>query len=83
MPTKCCGPASSAISTLTLREEPNTVVVPREAIQIGQNGNFVFTVDDGVAHVPPVEVGRTQDGETVVAKGLTAARRSSSTARCC
>ena len=31
--------------------EPNTVVAPREAIQIGQSGNFVFTVSDGVAHV--------------------------------
>ncbi|MGO9770977.1 MAG: efflux RND transporter periplasmic adaptor subunit [Roseiarcus sp.] len=56
--------------TLTLRVEPNTVVVPREAVQIGQSGNFVFTVIDGAAHVQPVEVSRTQDGETVVTKGL-------------
>ena len=56
--------------TLTLRIEPNTIVVPREAIQIGQSGNFVFTVVDGAAHVQPVEVSRTQDGETVVTKGL-------------
>ena len=41
--------------TLTLRTEPNTVVVPREAIQIGQDGNFVFTIVDGAAHVQPVE----------------------------
>ena len=45
-------------------------MAPREAIQIGQSGNFVFTVVDGVAHVQPVEVSRTQDGETVVTKGL-------------
>jgi len=56
--------------TLTLRTEPNTVVVPREAIQIGQDGNFVFTIVDGAAHVQPVEVSRTQNGETVVTKGL-------------
>ena len=56
--------------SLTMRIEPNTVVVPREAIQIGQNGNFVFTIVDGVAHVRPIEAGRTQDGETVVTKGL-------------
>jgi RND family efflux transporter MFP subunit len=55
---------------LTLRTESHTVVVPREAIQIGQSGDFVFTVVDGAAHVQPVEVSRTQDGETVVAKGL-------------
>jgi multidrug efflux system membrane fusion protein len=55
---------------VTLRIEPNTVVTPREAIQIGQSGNFVFTVRDGIAHVVPVEAGRTQDGETVILKGL-------------
>jgi RND family efflux transporter MFP subunit len=55
---------------LTIRVEPNTVVVPREAILIGQNGNYTFTVVDGRAHVQPVEAGRTQDGETVVLKGL-------------
>ena len=55
---------------LTIRTEPNTVVVPREAIQIGQNGNYIFTVVDGKAHVAPIEAGRTQDGETVVSKGL-------------
>jgi hypothetical protein len=56
--------------TVTLRTEPDTVVVPREAVQIGQSGNFVFTIVDGAAHVQPVEVGRTQDGETVVVSGL-------------
>ena len=56
--------------TLTLREEPDTVVVPREAIQISQSGNFVFTVKDGAAHVTPVTVGRTEGSDTVVSKGL-------------
>lgn len=55
---------------LTIRVEPDTVVVPREAIQIGQSGNYVYTIVDGKAHVVPVEAGRTQDGETVVVKGL-------------
>jgi RND family efflux transporter MFP subunit len=55
---------------LTLRTEPNLVVVPREAIEISQNGNYVFTIVDGKAHVVPIEAGRTQDGETVVTKGL-------------
>ena len=55
---------------LTLRNEPNTVVAPREAIQISQTGNYVFTIVDGAAHVQPVEVSRTQNGETVVTKGL-------------
>jgi RND family efflux transporter MFP subunit len=56
--------------TLTLRQEPDTVVVPREAIQISQNGNYVFTIKDGLAHVAPVVVGRTEGTDTVIEKGL-------------
>ena len=56
--------------TLTVGAEPNSVVVPREAVLIGQNGNYVFTVADGLAHIQPVEVGRTQEGETIILKGL-------------
>jgi RND family efflux transporter MFP subunit len=56
--------------SITLRTEPNTVVAPREAVQVGQNGNFVFTVVDGRAHVQPVDAGRNQDGQIVVTKGL-------------
>jgi RND family efflux transporter MFP subunit len=56
--------------TLTLRTEPDIVVVPRESVLIGQSGNYVFTIVDGAAHLQPVEVGRTQDGETIVVKGL-------------
>ncbi len=55
---------------LTLRNEPNIVVAPREAIQKSQSGNYVFTIVDGAAHVQPVEVTRTQDGETIVTQGL-------------
>ena len=43
-PTRSLWPGQLCNLTLTLRKEPNTVVVPREAIQIGQNGNFVFTI---------------------------------------
>lgn len=69
-PDEILWPGQLCNLTATLRTEPDTVVVPREAVLVGQNGNYVFTVVDGVAHVQPVEVARTQDGETVVAKGL-------------
>lgn len=46
------------------------VAVPSEAVQNGQDGPFVFIVDDGIAHVRPVTVARTVDGRTVIAKGL-------------
>jgi len=55
---------------LTLRIDPDTIVVPREAVQIGQNGNFVFVVTDGAAHVQPVVVTRTQGAQTIVTDGL-------------
>jgi len=61
--------------TLILREEPNTVVVPREAIQISQTGNYVFTVKDGLAHVTPVVVGRTEGAATVIESGLEGAEK--------
>jgi RND family efflux transporter MFP subunit len=69
-PDEILWPGQLCDLTVTLRTEPNTIVVPREAVLTGQNGNYVFTVVDGVAHVQPVEVTRTQEGETVVAKGL-------------
>lgn len=55
---------------VTLRDEPGTVVAPREAIQVGQSGNYVFTIVDGAAHVQPIVAGRSQDGQVVVVKGL-------------
>ncbi len=56
--------------TISLTVEPGQVVAPREAVQNGQNGPFVYAVKDGVAHMTPVEVGRLQGGEIVIAKGL-------------
>ena len=56
--------------TISLGTEPDLVVTPREAIQTGQNGAYVFTIVDGKAHVQPVEVGRQQGQEVVVLKGL-------------
>ena len=47
---------------LVIRTEPNAVVVPREAVQTGQNGPFVFAITDGVAKVRPVVVDRTLRG---------------------
>jgi multidrug efflux system membrane fusion protein len=56
---------------LTLRVEPEAVVVPTPAVQIGQNGSFVFVVKpDQTAEVRSVETSRTLGNETVIAKGL-------------
>jgi RND family efflux transporter MFP subunit len=69
-PDEILWPGQLCDLTLTLRTDPDTVVVPREAVLVGQSGNYVFTVVDGAAHMQPIEVTRTQEGETVVVKGL-------------
>jgi multidrug efflux system membrane fusion protein len=56
---------------LTLTVQDNAVVAPAQAVQTGQQGQFVFVVkDDMTADVRPVVVGRTLGGESVVEKGL-------------
>jgi multidrug efflux system membrane fusion protein len=54
---------------LTLRQE-QAVAVPTAAVQVSQQGNFVFVVKDGVAKVQSITVSRVVGGETVIEKGL-------------
>ncbi|GAB4411604.1 MAG: efflux RND transporter periplasmic adaptor subunit [Thermodesulfovibrionales bacterium] len=56
---------------LTLTTQPNALVVPSQAIQTGQSGQYVFVIkNDLTVESRPVVVGRTLNGETVVEKGL-------------
>ena len=58
---------------LTLTREPNTLVVPSQAIQTGQQGQYVYVVkQDLTVESRPVVVGRSVNSETVVQKGLAA-----------
>lgn len=41
---------------VSLSEIPNAIVVPREAVNTGPQGTFVYTVKDGVAQQVPVRV---------------------------
>src|SRR6202158_781894 len=54
---------------LVIRTE-DAVTVPTAAVQRSQNGNYVFVMRDGKAHVQPVNVSRTFQGISVVATGL-------------
>jgi RND family efflux transporter MFP subunit len=54
---------------LVIRTE-EAVTVPTAAVQRSQNGNYVFIMKDGKAHVQPVTVSRTFQGISVVASGL-------------
>ncbi len=58
---------------LTLSELTNAIVVPSQAVQTGQNSEFVYVVKpDQTAEERPVIIGITYQGETVVQKGLVA-----------
>ena len=41
-----------------------------EAVQSGQKGSFVFTIENNIARVKAVKVMRTTDGEAVLSEGL-------------
>jgi multidrug efflux system membrane fusion protein len=56
---------------LTLAEEPNAIVVPSQAIQTGQEGQYVFVVKpDLTVESRPVVLGLILNNETVIQKGL-------------
>lgn len=56
---------------LTLSTQSDAVVVPSEAIQVGQDGQHVFVIKpDNSVEVRPVVVARTNEGEAIIAKGL-------------
>jgi len=56
---------------LGLTTEPNAIVVPSQAIQTGQEGQYVFVVkQDLTVESRPVVAGRTINTETVIQKGL-------------
>jgi multidrug efflux system membrane fusion protein len=56
---------------LTLTTEPNRIVVPAQAVQTGQQGQYVFVVkNDMTAENRPVVVRRTVEGESVLDQGV-------------
>jgi multidrug efflux system membrane fusion protein len=59
--------------SLQLNELTNAVVVPSQAVQAGQNGQFVFVVKaDRTVEVRPVKTSVTVKGETAIASGVRA-----------
>jgi multidrug efflux system membrane fusion protein len=50
--------------------EPEAIAVPAPAIQLGPQGPYLFVVKDGVAELRNVVIKRTQNGESVIGKGL-------------
>ncbi len=62
--------------TLVLSVDEHAITIPAAALEIGQDGAYVFVIgkDDKVT-LQPVSVAQTVDGRTVVTKGLAAGER--------
>jgi multidrug efflux system membrane fusion protein len=65
-------PGQFANVRIVLKIEPEAVVVPEVAVQPGQQGPFVYMVEDGKAKIQPVKVSRQIGGEVVIAEGIKA-----------
>jgi len=58
---------------IVLRTEPDAVVVPEAAVQPGQEGSFVYLVNqDNKVQVQPVTISRQIRNEVVIASGIRA-----------
>lgn len=66
-------PGQFVNATLVLGVELDAIVVPKEAVQAGQDSPFVFALaEDSTVAVRPVTVDRTIGDEAVISKGVAA-----------
>ncbi len=64
-------PGQFVTAVLTLTTRPDAVVIPAVAIQVGQEGRFVFVVKpDGTVESRPVTAGMSVGDDTVIENGL-------------
>jgi multidrug efflux system membrane fusion protein len=69
-------PGQFVTVVLTLRKEPNAIMIPSQAIQTGQSGQYIFVIKpDLTAEMRPVTIGASIGGETAVVKGMQAGER--------
>jgi membrane fusion protein, multidrug efflux system len=56
---------------LVLQKITHAILIPTVAVQMGPNGNFVYTIQaDNVVKFTPVEIGPSIENNTVIVKGL-------------
>jgi multidrug efflux system membrane fusion protein len=63
-------PGQFASVRLTLSAISDAVVVPTQAVQTGQKGQYLFVVSGDTAELRPVKVGVAYEGVTVIEQGL-------------
>jgi multidrug efflux system membrane fusion protein len=70
-PIRRLWPGQFARVSLRLATLPHAIVVPSQAVQTGQDGQYVFVVKtDSTVEQRPVSIGQRFDQDTVVEKGL-------------
>lgn len=61
---------------LTLTTQPNAIIIPSQAVQNGQAGQYVFVMKpDLTVELRPVVVNRTLSNESIIEKGLQAGEK--------
>jgi multidrug efflux system membrane fusion protein len=61
---------------LTLTTQPNAIIVPSQAVQTGQKGQYVFVIrPDLTVEARPVVVNRTINTDAIIDKGLKAGEK--------
>src|SRR5271169_3066416 len=64
-------PGQFSVVSLRLAEEEKAIVVPAQAVQTGQSGDFIFVVKaDQTVESQPVKVARQLEGESVISSGI-------------
>lgn len=65
-------PGQYVNATLTLSELSNATVVPSQAVQTGQQGQYIFVVNGDTVELRQVNTGPAFEGVTVIEKGVAA-----------
>ncbi|MDP2760745.1 MAG: efflux RND transporter periplasmic adaptor subunit [Sideroxyarcus sp.] len=60
---------------LILGIQKDALIIPESALQLGQEGSFVYAVVDGQAHMQAIKVARQLGNQIVVADGLEAGQQ--------
>jgi multidrug efflux system membrane fusion protein len=71
-PERRLWPGQFSTVSLRLSEQENATIVPSQAVQTGQSGDFIFVVtSNSTVDERPVKVARTIGEDAVIAKGIT------------
>jgi len=69
-------PGQYVTAELTLQQQQGAIVVPAEAVQTGPSGQYVYIVKaDMTVEIRAITIDRTEDGDSVVGKGLVPGER--------